>query len=170
MEILKSKIDGCYIITQNQHGDNRGFFQELFNKNLYDYLKFSPLQVNHSFNKINVFRGIHAAPFRKLVTCVSGEIVDICVDLRKDSLTYLESFSIILNDSSKQLLIPKDCGHAFLSLKDNTSVVYMQDSYYDPKVEKSYFYKDPSIKLDLNVDESKLILSEKDSICNYIKP
>jgi len=162
MKTIPTPIKDCSIINHNQYKDNRGFFQEFYHSGLFKTISFNPIQINHSFNFKYSLRGIHIAPFKKVVSCISGRIIDVCVDFRKNSPTYLQHFKTELSHSGKQLLIPANCGHAFLSLEDNTSVIYMQDSFYIPNDEQCVRYSSPGLGINWGVDESKLIISEKD--------
>lgn len=105
-------------------------------------------------------RGIHVTPYAKLVNCVVGKIFDVCVDLRKNSPTYLKYTSAIL-DGTKQLYIPANCGHGFMALEDYNVVVYLQEGTYDPEVDKSLFWADKTIGVKWP-DEEKKIISDKD--------
>lgn len=106
-------------------------------------------------------RGSHVTPFSKVISCISGGIIDICVDLRKNSSTYLKYYKIYLNNSKTQIIIPPNCGHAFLSLEENTSVIYMQDGAYNPDLEWSVRYDSPQIGIDWEIDDKLFILSDK---------
>lgn len=127
---------------------------ELFNKNKYDFLPDKDFkQTNYSLSHKNVFRGIHVAPFAKLITCLSGSILDIILDPKDNSCISVELSSI----NHKQVYIPANCGHGFLSKEENTIVVYTQTGLYDPKIEKTIRYD--QVDIDLGTD---LIISEKD--------
>lgn len=150
-------IKDCILIYCNKFHDNRGFFCEIFSQNNFD---FTVKQINHSHSKRGTLRGIHKAPFEKLVTCIKGSILDVCVDLRPESPTYLQHFAVELNDqNSLQLLIPKDCGHAFLALEEAT-VVYSQSDTYCPSKESSVRFDDPKLKIPWPAME--YIISDKD--------
>ena len=107
-------------------------------------------QINCSFSYKNVFRGIHQATFAKLVSCVSGSIIDFCVDLRPSSPTYLKHFATELSPKNNhQLYIPSYCGHGFLALEDSV-VVYAQDDVYCPSKENTHCYKNFDIEVPHN--------------------
>lgn len=162
MKLIPTSIEGCKIINHNQFRDNRGFFQEFYHYGLFKSVNFNPMQINHSFNVKNSLRGIHVAPFKKIVSCISGKILDVCVDFRENSPTYLKHFKIELSNSNQQLLIPENCGHAFLSLEEDTSVIYMQDGYYIPDKEINIRYNSSKLEINWGVDEKLLVISEKD--------
>lgn len=134
-------VANCTVIEADRHFDNRGFLQELHHKDKYNSLPFDKIykdpliweQVNWSNSKKDVLRGIHVAPYEKLVTCVSGKIFDVVVDLRTSSRTYLKWYGCLLSaDIPSQVLVPANCGHAFLALEDAT-VIYCQTKTYGNK-------------------------------------
>lgn len=159
MKLIDTNISGCYLIASNSFQDSRGTFCEIFKHSLLDNFLFE--QINYSFSHRNVLRGIHQAPFRKLVTCVFGEIFDVCIDLRHNSPTYLQYYSYILNSKNiYSIIIPKDCGHGFLALSDAV-VVYNQEGQYKSELDKTFCYDAFNINWPI-MDQSKLILSTKD--------
>lgn len=168
MKLIETCLKDLYIIEPQVLGDNRGWFIETYNqKKLSDLgivLKF--VQDNHSFSAFkNTLRGIHFQDYpkaqTKLVRCTKGKILDIAVDLRKGSPTYLKYFSIELSeDNKKQLLIPRGFGHAFLTLVDNVEVQYKVDEFYSKEHDRSVAYNDSNIGIKWG--EGDFILSEKD--------
>jgi len=158
-------LEGCKILSAKSFADNRGLFSELFRES--DFLKFSFVQDNfsHSLYK-GTFRGLHfqRAPFEqsKLVHVITGSILDFFVDLRPHSETFLDYCSYTLNSSDNEsLLIPKGFAHGFLTLEDDTRVLYKVDNYYSPDHDFSLHWNDPSIKIDLQGNEV-VHLSKKD--------
>jgi dTDP-4-dehydrorhamnose 3,5-epimerase len=156
-------IDDCKIIECDRFYDERGQFQELYQLDKYEQL-FGELkwkQANWSVSKKNVLRGIHLANYDKLVTCISGKIWDFVVDFRINSPTFLKHFGIKLScEESKQIFVPKGCGHGFISYEDNTSVVYLQTDTFAYAGEKTIKYSDPSLSIDY--PGIKWIVSERD--------
>jgi dTDP-4-dehydrorhamnose 3,5-epimerase len=145
--------------------DDRGFFYESYNKNNLD-INIVFVQDNESKSYKGVIRGLHfqAPPFEqtKLVRCVSGNILDVAVDLRTNSKTYGMSFSIELSsDNKKQLLIPKGFAHGFQILSETAIVNYKVDNYYNPKSDSGLIWNDKDLSIDWNLD-LKPILSVKD--------
>ena len=134
MDFIKTPVLGAYVIELDRYCDHRGFFQELFNLDRHREIVACPVtQINWSFSLRNVVRGIHKVPFFKLCTCVSGELWDVVVDLRKDSPTYKQWYGVWLNpETPKQLFVPPDCGHGFFAATDHTTLVYAQGGVYDP--------------------------------------
>ena len=129
-------------------------------------------QCNVSYNKKNVFRGIHINSFDKLVTCIQGKILDITVNFDESSSDYLipKYYELDPNTDNYQLFIPKNIGHAFLSLEENSIVLYHLESEFKDEETKHIHFLDPYINLSLPVMIEQLILSDKDNIKNFIKP
>ena len=165
MKINKTFIADLLIIQPQLFKDDRGFFYESYNKNNLD-INIVFVQDNESKSYKGVIRGLHfqAPPFEqtKLVRCVSGNILDVAVDLRTNSKTYGMSFSIELSsDNKKQLLIPKGFAHGFQILSETAIVNYKVDNYYNPKSDSGLIWNDKDLSIDWNLD-LKPILSVKD--------
>jgi dTDP-4-dehydrorhamnose 3,5-epimerase len=161
MQINFTHIENCVWIQPQLHNDNRGVFCEIFKHSFLE--KFIPAQSNYSFSKKGVLRGIHRTPYAKLVTCVKGSVYDVCVDLRPNSKTYNQYFSINLQDSLlNSLYIPPYCGHGFLATEDSI-LVYQQDQEYNQQLDESYCWKQYNIQW----PNTPLIISTKDiDSCN----
>jgi len=156
MTINTTHIKDCIYTIPNLFTDNRGIFSEIFKSS--KLTGFIPKQLNYSYSHFGVFRGIHRTPYAKLVTCVSGAVYDICVDLREESLTYGEYFGLELNsDKLNSLYIPPYCGHGFLALK-NSVLVYAQEDEYMPDKDEAHCYKNFGIQLPFDPK----IISQKD--------
>ena len=148
-------IDGPLLIEPKVFLDTRGFFfeswnQSTFNINTNEKIIFS--QDNHSCSKKGVLRGLHyqipPKPQEKLVRCISGEIFDVAVDLRKSSETFGEWISVKLNNSNKLMFwIPVGFAHGFLSLRENSEVIYKASSNYSKELERSIIWNDPTINI-----------------------
>lgn len=157
------EVEGCFYVECKRYHDDRGFFQELLNADKYPPNVSDCKQVSTSLSKKNVLRGIHTSQHGKLVSCLSGSIMDYCIDLRVDSPTYLKYCKIKLSsDTPKQFYIPPGCGHLFVSLEDNTLICYMQGGTFKPEFEMDVNYKDKTINLDISNDNFEYIISEKD--------
>ena len=167
MKINKTFIEDLLIIEPQLFKDERGFFYESYNKNNLDkIIKIAFVQDNESKSNKGVVRGLHfqLPPFEqtKLVRCVSGEILDIAVDLRKNSKTYGKSFSIELSsENNKQLFVPKGFAHGFQVLSEIAIVNYKVDEYYNPDSDSGLIWNDKDLSIDWNLD-LKPILSKKD--------
>ena len=170
MKFKKNKFNGLIIIEPTIFKDNRGLFYESFridllNKQLEN--KFNFCQENTVKSDKMVLRGLHyqSNPMTqaKLVSVISGSIIDVVVDLRKYSSTYGQYFKIFISsENKKQIFIPGGFAHGYVSLENNTIVNYKVDNYYSPEFENGIIYNDKRLGIDWNLDESKLILSEKD--------
>ena len=168
MKFIKTVIPGVYIIEPSVFGDHRGYFLESFNlekfqKNIVP-IKF--VQDNESKSSRGVLRGLHfqKPPFEqtKLVRCVSGSILDVAVDLRKNSKTYGKSFSVELSsENNKQLFVPKGFAHGFQVISDEAIVNYKVDNFYNPKSDSGIIWNDQDLLIDWNLD-IKPVLSVKD--------
>ena len=167
MKIKKTFIKDLFIVEPQLFNDDRGFFYESYNKNNLDkVINVDFVQDNESESNKGVIRGLHfqAPPYAqsKLVRCVSGEILDVAVDLRKNSKTYGKSFSINLSSKNKkQLFVPKGFAHGFQVFSETAIVNYKVDSFYNPKYDSGIIWndKDLLIKWDNDIEP---ILSKKD--------
>jgi dTDP-4-dehydrorhamnose 3,5-epimerase len=165
MKINKTFIEDLLIIEPQLFKDERGFFYESYNKNNLD-INIVFVQDNESKSYKGVIRGLHfqAPPFEqtKLVRCISGNILDVAVDLRTNSKTYGKFFSIELSSkNNKQLFIPKGFAHGFQVLSEIAIVNYKVDEYYNPDSESGLIWNDKDLSIDWNLD-LKPILSKKD--------
>ena len=167
-------IKGPLILKPKIFSDNRGYFFESWNNSEFNHIisrKVNFVQDNHSNSGYAVLRGLHyqltPKAQAKLVRCTKGEIFDVLVDIRKDSDTYREWSSIILNDANKlQFWIPEGFAHGFISLKNYSEVQYKTNEYWDRDYERSLSWKDPDLNIDwplVNTDEKhKIIINDKD--------
>ena len=167
MKINKTFIENLLIIEPQLFKDDRGFFYESYNKNNLDkFINIVFVQDNESKSDKGVIRGLHfqAPPFEqtKLVRCVSGNILDVAVDLRTNSKTYGKSFSIELSsENNKQLFIPKGFAHGFQVLSETAIVNYKVDNFYNPTSDSGIIWNDKDLSINWNHD-LKPILSVKD--------
>ena len=175
MKITKTKLDGVVIIEPEVFGDNRGFFMESWNKKkmedaglFYDFV-----QDNHSKSTVKgTLRGIHFQKGdkaqAKLVRCVKGAVLDVAVDLRKNSPTFKQWVGVELSaENKKQLLIPHGFGHGFVTLTDDVEFLYKADNYYAPEADAGIWWNDPDIAVEWGVENP--ILSEKDKKNPFLK-
>ncbi len=148
-------IDGPLLIEPKVFLDKRGFFFESWNQSTFDIKTNEKIifsQDNHSCSKKGVLRGLHyqipPKPQEKLVRCISGEIFDVAVDLRKSSETFGEWISVKLNNSNKLMFwIPVGVAHGFLALRENSEVIYKASSNYSKELERSIIWNDPTINI-----------------------
>jgi len=173
MILEKTNIEDIILLTPRVYQDDRGYFMESYNQKKVDMLiKDHFVQDNESESQKNVLRGLHfqVPPHAqsKLIRVVKGSILDIAVDLRKESSTYGKHFKHILSgENKKQLYIPVGFAHGFLSLEDNTILNYKCSDYYDAKAEASILWNDPDLAIDWGCDNP--ILAEKDRLAeNFV--
>lgn len=170
MKIERTHIEGLLVITPTVFKDDRGYFFESFNKKKFENHTSSLIdfvQDNQSKSEKNVLRGLHFQnpPFDqgKLVRVIEGSVLDIAVDIRKDSSTYGQHFKIILDTEKHQMLwIPSGFAHGFVSLEDDTIFSYKCTNYYHKDSEGCILYNDSEIAIDWEVQNP--ILSKKDKI------
>lgn len=168
MKFIKTKLEGVYIIEPQVFGDNRGFFMESWSKRKMEEagLNYDFVQDNHSSSSLKgTLRGIHYQKGdyaqAKLVRCTCGAVMDVAVDLRKDSATYKQWVAAELSaENKRQFLIPRGFAHAFLTLTDNVEFLYKADNYYYPEHEGGIIWNDPEIGIDWGIDNP--IMSSKD--------
>lgn len=175
MTIEETFIKDLIIIEPTVFGDERGFFFESYSKAKFEDLgiKINFVQDNQSFSKKGTVRGLHYQnpPFAqtKLIRVLEGEIIDVAVDLRKDSPTYGKSFSILLsNENKKQLLVPQGFAHGFSVISETASVLYKCDQFYNKPSEGGIKYDDPSLNINWGMDLDEAIVSDKDQILPFI--
>ena len=168
MKVVSTDIEDLFIIEPQVFGDSRGWFMESWSqKKMEDAgLFYNFVQDNHSFSALKgTLRGLHfqkgSSSQAKLVRCVRGAVLDVAVDLRKNSKTYKKWVGCILSEENKkQFLIPRGFAHGFLTLTDNVEFVYKADNYYDPQADRNIIWNDEEINVDWGIENP--ILSEKD--------
>jgi len=173
LKIYKTKIKGLILIKTNQYFDNRGIVFENFNQKDYSKIgiKNKFVQDNISVSNKNVVRGLHyqkLKPQGKLISVIKGKIFDVAIDIRKNSNTFGKHQSFILSDkNSRQLWIPKDFAHGFLSLTSETIVNYKCTDFYDPKDQNTIIWNDKDLKIRWPIKNP--IISKKDKDGIYFK-
>jgi dTDP-4-dehydrorhamnose 3,5-epimerase len=177
MEIIKTSIEGLVIIQPRVFEDERGYFmetyKEAFIKENFPDIDF--IQDNESKSTFGVLRGLHfqKPPFEqtKLVRVIDGEVLDVAVDLRKDSPTYGKWESIILSgENKKQFFIPKGFAHGFVVLSKDAIFSYKVDSIYAPEYDSGIKFNDETLKIDWKLPEKEIKISFKDrELMNFSK-
>lgn len=155
MQFIETPLPGLYIINYTKLEDERGFFVRTFCKKEFSQIGFNKelVQLNHSFNiKQGTVRGLHyqKMPFTesKLIRCIQGKVFDVAVDIRQNSSTYLQYFSIELgSDNMNAIFIPNGFAHGFQTLEENTSLIYHHSEYYTPEADAGIRYDDPGINI-----------------------
>ena len=168
MKVVSTEIEDLFIIEPQVFGDSRGWFMESWSQKKMEEkgLFYNFVQDNHSFSAVKgTLRGLHfqkgSSSQAKLVRCVRGAVLDVAVDLRKNSKTYKKWVGCILSEENKkQFLIPRGFAHGFLTLTDNVEFVYKADNYYDPQADRNIIWNDEEINVDWGIENP--ILSEKD--------
>ena len=168
MNVIETNVIGCKIIEPKIFGDDRGFFLETFQTKRYKKdlgIEFNFVQDNYSRSSKDVLRGLHfqiSKPQGKLVRVVRGSVLDVAVDIRKESKSFGMWTSVELSgENKKQLWIPPGLAHGFLVLSEHADFEYKCTDYYDPEDEGCIIWNDPT--LNISWDIKNPIISEKDS-------
>lgn len=171
MNYIQTKISGVITIEPKVFGDDRGYFFESFNKQSFEENigKIDFVQDNESKSVRGVLRGLHfqAPPFAqsKLVRCVFGEVLDVAVDIRKNSPTYGEHVAVLLSEKNKrQLFIPRGFAHGFVVLSESAVFQYKVDNVYSPEHDGGILWNDSALNIDWMIKDSDVLLSAKDKV------
>ena len=175
MKLNETKISGVFEAEPQVFGDHRGWFCETYSKKEFEKvgIKADFVQDNRSFSaKKGTLRGLHCQknPMAqaKLVSCIKGAILDVAVDIRNGSPTYMQWVAVELSAENKKMLyIPKGCLHGFVTLTDDVEIAYKVDEFYSPENDRSVCFSDPEIGVDWGVTDP--ILSEKDKKAPLLK-
>ena len=177
MTFTETKLKGCFVLDPQVFSDDRGYFFESFNEEKFTEgigSRVDFVQDNQSFSSHGVIRAIHYQlgehAQAKLVRVISGKVLDVAVDLRKDSSTFGQHFSIELSaENKKQLFIPKGFGHGFSVLSETAEFFYKCDNFYSKESEGGIIYNDEKLAIDWKIDLSEVKVSEKDLILPTLK-
>ncbi|WP_426474887.1 dTDP-4-dehydrorhamnose 3,5-epimerase [Chryseobacterium balustinum] len=172
MKIKFTPLKDCYIIEPTVFEDDRGYFYEKFNEQKFNELTGMNghfVQDNISKSSYGVLRGLHLQKGErsqaKLVSCLEGKVLDVAVDLREDSPTFGQWFSLELTGENKlQLYIPRGFGHGFSVLSDNAVFSYKCDNFYDKASEGGVLWNDSDLNIDWKLPLEDIILSDKDQV------
>jgi len=172
MKAIETKLKGCFILEPNVFKDSRGYFFESLNQNKFNALigqEVNFVQDNESFSSKGVLRGLHFQTGdyaqAKLVRAVKGTVLDVVVDMRKESPTFSKHFSIELSeDNKRQLFVPRGFAHGFIVLSETAIFSYKCDNFYNKPSEKGLRYDDPSLAIDWRLPTKEFIVSEKDLV------
>lgn len=173
MKIIPTKIPEVKIIEPDVFGDHRGYFFETWSEPKYAELNFVPVQDNESFTaKKGTLRGLHfqqdPMAQSKIVRVVRGAVMDVAVDIRKGSPTYLQWVAVELSEENKrQFYIPRGFAHGFLTLTDDVIFCYKVDNLYSKECDRSIRFDDPDISVDWGISDP--VLSEKDLSAPWLK-
>mgnify|MGYP003306546476 FL=1 len=170
MNVIKTDIDGLVIIEPRVFGDSRGYFFESFSERDFkrEVADVDFVQDNESKSSYGVVRGLHfqKPPYAqaKLVRVVKGKVLDVAVDLRKDSPTFGQYAAMELSEENhRQMFIPRGFAHGFSVLSDEVIFQYKGDNYYAPQSEGAVAWDDPDLGIDWGIPADKAILSDKDT-------
>ncbi len=169
MPFIQTGIEGLIIVEPQIFEDSRGYFFEAYNQSVFEEagLQFRFVQDNQSFSRYGTIRGLHYQQNPhgqcKLVRALQGKILDIAIDLRKNSPTYKKVFSVELSGENKrQLLIPVGFAHGFSVLSPTAEVMYKCDALYHKESEAGIRYNDPDLAIDWQIPAGAEIVSDKD--------
>lgn len=170
MKLSKTEFKDLIIISHDLFDDKRGSFKEVYRKKELEKItgyEIEFCQDNSVYSKKNVFRGLHfqMSPYRqaKLISVSLGEILDIAVDIRKDSKSYGKYFSRILSaKQNESVFIPKGFAHGYLTLSKEAIINYKVDNYYNADFESGIAYDDNYLNINLPIKKNEIIISKKD--------
>ncbi|MDI3521033.1 MAG: dTDP-4-dehydrorhamnose 3,5-epimerase [Anaerophaga sp.] len=176
MKFIPTQVKDCVIIEPKVFGDHRGYFFESYNQKQFEKHigKVDFVQDNESRSSRGVLRGLHfqLPPYNqaKLVRCIEGEVLDIAVDLRKDSPTFKKYVSVKLSsENKKQLFVPRGFAHGFVVLSPTAIFAYKVDNWYAPEHDSGIIWNDPEIGVDWQISKKDILLSDKDSTLKPFK-
>lgn len=178
MIFKETYLKGSFVIKQESKEDERGFFARYFCAKEFNKknLNINWVQINNSLsNHVGTLRGMHIQekPFQevKLVRCISGSIYDVIVDLRENSSTFGKYFATELNSENREMLyVPKGFAHGFITIKQNSEIIYLVSEYYNPESERTLKYDDSQVAIKWPIKAK--VISEKDKkglSLNYFK-
>ncbi len=172
MKVERLSIPDVLVLQPRKHGDDRGFFSEVFRASaLAEFGVTEPLvQDNHAFSaQRGVLRGLHfqvpPSAQGKLVRCVRGAILDVAVDIRVGSPTFGRHVSAVISAANwLQIWVPPGFAHGYVTLEPDTEVIYKVTAYYDPAADRGIAWDDPALGVDWGLGRDEVILSEKDKL------
>lgn len=173
----ETKLQDCFVIEPQVFKDNRGYFFESFNQKVFNAFvgkTVNFVQDNESFSSKGVVRGLHfqVGEFAqaKLVRVIKGAVLDVAVDIRKESSTFGQYVAVELSEhNKKQLFIPRGFAHGFAVLENDTIFSYKCDNYYDKSSERGIRFDDVDLNIDWKLPKESIILSEKDQALPTLK-
>ncbi|WP_417859726.1 dTDP-4-dehydrorhamnose 3,5-epimerase [Winogradskyella sediminis] len=177
MIVKETKLKDCFIIEPQVFNDKRGYFVENYNQKTFKKalgIDIEFVQDNESKSSKGVLRGLHyqlgSFAQAKLVRVIKGSVLDVAVDLRPNSATFGEHFSVVLTEQNKkQLFVPRGFAHGFLVLEDQTIFSYKCDNFYNKESEAGVIYNDETLGIDWTMMEDDLIISDKDLLLPTFK-
>ncbi len=172
MNAIETELNGCFILEPKVFQDNRGYFFESFNQELFNNLTNTStnfVQNNESFSTKGVLRGLHYQigeyAQAKLVRVIKGKVLDVAVDIRKGSETFGKYISIELSeDNKRQLFVPRGFAHGFVVLSETAIFSYKCDNFYNKESEGGIIFNDSTLDINWQLPESEFVVSEKDML------
>lgn len=177
MKVIKTNLNDCFIIEPTVFGDHRGYFFESYNKARFEKetgLQVNFIQDNEAFSNKGALRGLHFQKGEfaqaKLVRVTEGTVLDVAVDLREDSSTFLQHVAVELSaENKKQLFVPRGFAHGYVVLSETVVFNYKCDNLYNKDSEGGVIYNDETLNIDWKLNSSEFLISEKDNILPTIK-
>lgn len=177
MQVTKTSLNDCYLIEPTVFSDERGYFFESYNKKQFEALigkTVNFIQDNEAFSKKGALRGLHFQEGEfaqaKLVRVTKGTVLDVAVDLRPESSTFLKHISVKLSsENKKQLFVPRGFAHGYVVLSDTAVFNYKCDNSYNKASESGVIYNDSDLNIDWELDSQHFIISEKDKVLPTLK-
>ena len=170
MPFIETHFPGLLIFEPRIFGDDRGYFFESFNQKIFEEkgINTNFVQDNQARSGYGVLRGLHyqSGEFAqaKLVRVLEGMVLDVVVDLRPDSPTYGQHYSIELSaENKRQLYVPRGFAHGYVVLSETAEFFYKCDNFYNKESEGGFIYNDPSLAIDWKIEQDKALLSDKDT-------
>ena len=170
MKFTETKLKGCFLIEPKIITDERGYFMESFNENIFQEgiqqsVRF--VQDNQSFSSRGVLRGLHYQVGKhaqaKLVRVLHGEVLDVALDIRPDSPTFGQYEAVLLSaENQRQFFVPRGIAHGFLVLSETATFFYKCDNFYNKEAEGGILFNDPTVDIHWNFPLDQLLISEKD--------
>ena len=176
MEIIKTKLNDCFIIKPTLFEDERGYFFESFHQKKFQQstgLKIEFVQDNQAKSNYGILRGLHFQKGEfaqaKLVSVIKGKVIDVAVDMRPESSTFLQHIAIELSEKNHlQLFVPRGFAHGYSVLEDNTIFFYKCDNYYNKESEGGVIYNDATLNIDWQLKPEEMLISDKDKLLQKI--
>ncbi len=169
VKLIETGFDDLFIIETLKIGDSRGYFSETYNyrdlKSLGIDIQF--VQDNQSRSMRGVMRGLHYqnSPHAqtKMLRVLSGTILDVVLDLRKDKSTFGKTFQLEMSaEKNQQFLVPKGFAHSFVVLSESAEILYKTDDFHYPELEGGILYRDPDLNIDWKISENQITVSDRD--------
>lgn len=176
MKFIKTKINDLFIVEPKLWKDERGYFYESYSQRAFEEagIRVNFVQDNQSMSQKGTLRGLHAQTEPnaqgKLVRVIKGRVIDVAVDIRKESETYGQHVAVELSEENHRMLwVPVGFLHGFVTLEDNTIFTYKVSSAYNKSSEFGVMWNDPELGIDWGIEENEIILSEKDRVLPSFK-